>query len=446
MIHPERVRPLNDRPPRRGRYVLYWMQASVRTRANHALEHAIDAANAAGLPVVAAFGLTERYPEANARHFAFLLEGLADARAALEARGIPLVVLRGAPDEVALALAGDAARVVTDCGYLRHQQAWRRHVAEAAACAVEQVETDAVVPVETAQQKEAWSAGTLRPRIERQLARFLVPLVPRALRRDGLGLDVPGGLDVSDPALLLGTLDVDRSVGPVATRGGETAAARVLEEFVEERLGAYATRRSDPSERGGSGLSPYLHFGHVSPLEIAVRARARHGAGTDAFVEELVVRRELSFNFCHFNPRYDRYECLPDWARATLAAHEGDPRPALYDRDTLERGATADPYWNAAQREVVTTGSMHNYMRMYWGKKILEWTARPADAFALALALNNRWQLDGRDPNSYAGVAWVFGKHDRPWTERAVFGTVRSMNAKGLERKFDMERYVARFA
>ena len=162
------------------------------------------------------------------------------------------------------------------------------------------------------------------------------------------------------------------------------------------------------------------------------------------FLEELIVRRELSMNFANFNDSYDRYECLPSWCRATLAAHERDPRPALYSADDLEHARSGDPYWNAAQREMLGNGTMHGYMRMYWGKRILEWTADPAAAFRVALELNNRWQLDGRDPNSFAGVAWCFGKHDRPWAERPVFGTVRYMNARGLERKFDIGAYVRR--
>ncbi len=448
MIQPERIRPLNDRPPRAGRYVLYWMQAAVRSRFNHALEHAIRRADEAGLPLVVGFGLTDAYPEANARHYAFLLDGLRATARALAARGIALCARRGASDEVALDLAREAALVVTDMGYLRGQRAWRARVAEAAACALEQVETEAVVPVETAAEKEAYTAAVLRPRIRRQLARFLVPLAAGRPRRSSLDLGLPG-LDLGDPAAILAALDVDRSVPPVPEhfRGGEDEAAARLADFLDARLRGYAERRSDPALGHVSHLSPYLHFGHVSPLELALAARRRGaGADVDAFVEELVVRRELSFNFCHYNPRYDAYACLPAWARETLAKHAADPRPALYDAAQLERARTADPYWNAAQTEMVRTGKMHNYMRMYWGKKILEWTARPEDAFALALALNNKYELDGRDPNSFAGVAWCFGKHDRPWTERPVFGTVRYMNAAGLERKFDIETYAARFA
>jgi deoxyribodipyrimidine photo-lyase len=220
---------------------------------------------------------------------------------------------------------------------------------------------------------------------------------------------------------------------------------RLLADFLERKLDGYAAHRSEPSQDWSSHLSPYLHFGQVSPLAIALAANRHGGPGADAFLDELIIRRELSLNFVSYNSRYDSLDALPGWARQTLRDHEADARPYIYDFESLEGGRTHDPYWNAAQREMLQTGSMHNYMRMYWGKKLLEWSRSPEEAFATALRLNNRWQLDGRDPNSYAGVAWCFGMHDRPWAERAVFGKVRYMNAAGLERKYDMNPYVARY-
>jgi deoxyribodipyrimidine photo-lyase len=445
MIHPERIQPLNDRPTRSGRYVLYWMQQSVRSRYNHALEYAILRANAQRLPVVALFGLTDRYPEANERHYAFLLEGLRDVSTGLRERGIQLALRRQSPEQAAVELAEDAAEVVTDRGYLRLQRQWRRFVADNAPCRVTQVESDLVVPLETASPKEEWAAATLRPKITRLLSRFLVPLEPTPVERDSLGMTLEG-LDPREVDANLASLEIDRSVPRVsAYRGGETEARRRLTEFIEQRLPGYAELRNEPSLDHVSHLSPYLHFGQISPLEIALAAAdTPHVADREAFWEELIIRRELSANFVFYNPAYDRYEGLPEWARRTLEAHRADPRPALYSREELERAQTHDPYWNAAMREMTLTGKMHNYMRMYWGKKILEWSPTPEEAFRTALALNNRWFLDGRDPNSFTGVAWCFGKHDRPWTERPVFGTVRYMNAAGLKRKFDIEGYVRR--
>jgi deoxyribodipyrimidine photo-lyase len=200
----------------------------------------------------------------------------------------------------------------------------------------------------------------------------------------------------------------------------------------------------------GSGLSPYLHFGQIGPLEVALTVREAPGIpekAKEAFLEEMIVRRELSANFVFYNPRYDTYEgALPAWSRATLEKHRHDPRPYLYGLQELENAATHDLYWNAAQEEMVKTGRMHNYMRMYWGKKIIEWSASPEEAWDTALYLNNRYELDGRDPNAFAGIAWCFGKHDRPWAEHPVFGQVRFMNQKGLDRKFRMKAYLSRVA
>ena len=444
MIHEARIHRLNDGSVVKGRFVLYWMQSSCRVECNHALEYAIRTANDLRRPVVACFGLTANFPEANARHYAFLLEGLRDVSRGLERRGIPLVVRRGAPDAVAAELSREACLVVTDRGYLRIQREWRARAAQAISCALIQVESDVVVPVEAASFKEEYAAATLRPKLRKLLREFAVPLRKTTLRSDPPAR-TPATLPLEDIPSVLGDLGVDDTVPPVAgIAGGPTAATVRLEEFIERGLRPYHDQRSDPGLDGQSGLSPYLHFGHISPLQIVLAVKRRRGKGVAAFLEELVVRRELSMNFTHFNPRYDQFACLPRWCRATLLGHERDARPYRYSSEQLETARTHDPCWNAAQMEMVATGRMHGYMRMYWGKKILEWTERPQEAFRIALHLNNKYQLDGRDPNGFAGVAWCFGKHDRPWTERPVFGMVRYMNANGLKRKFDMDAYVRR--
>jgi deoxyribodipyrimidine photo-lyase len=343
-------------------------------------------------------------------------------------------------------LAGDAALLVADCGYLRIQKEWRSRVAAGVKCLMEQVEADVVVPVRTASDKEEYAARTIRPKIQEHLERFLVPLEGTTPRRDSLDLDADG-VDIGDTDVLLGRMRLNRDAGRTsAFRGGTSEANRLLEDFVRDRLSDYAQKRSDPGRECISHMSPYLHFGQVSPLAVALRVREANAgkANVDAYMEELIVRRELSMNFCQFNARYDEFDALPDWAVKTLRKHAADERPYCYSERQLERAETHDPYWNAAQREMLRTGKMHPYMRMYWGKKIMEWTADPREAFRVAMRLNNRYELDGRDPNSFAGVGWCFGKHDRPWRERDVFGTVRYMSARGLERKFDMEAYVSR--
>lgn len=444
MIHPQRIRALNRGPVRRGRHVLYWMQASCRAESNHALEHAIREANRLGQPVIACFGLNADVPEASARHATFMLEGLRDAARALARRGVPLIVRRGAPDAVAVELAEGACLVVTDRGYLRIHRSWRERAAARIACALVQVESDVVVPVETACDKEAYSAAALRPRIHARLSEFLVPVRATPLRH-ALPARIPASLDLADIPGVVRDLGVDTAVPAVAgVTGGAREAVRRLAAFVDSGLRRYDRDRNDPALDAQSGLSPYLRHGHISPLQIALAVRGRRGTGVEAFLEELIVRRELSINFTHYNPHYDSIACLPAWCRATLHQHARDPRGRRYSPADLEHARTHDPYWNAAQLEMTLTGRMHGYMRMYWGKKILEWTEQPADAFAEALRLNNRYQLDGDDPNSFAGVAWCFGKHDRPWAERPIFGLVRYMNAAGLERKFDIDAYVRR--
>lgn len=445
MIDETRVRILNDRPVDESkRYILYWMQQSQRTRYNHALEGAIAKANQLEKPLLVCFGLMDNYPEANERHYAFMLEGLRDVEAALRDRGIRFVVKHGMPFDAALHFGKDACLIVCDRGYLRHQKAWRDKVADGTNVRVVEVESDVVVPVETVSNKHEFAARTIRPKIHKLWNDYLKPLRPTKPKHPSLTLKIKGDIDVSDPATALKALKLDRSVkvSPVY-RGGEVEAQRRLDAFITNQLKGYAEGRNEPVADHSSHMSMYLHFGQISALELALRARdAKKGADSDAYLEELIVRRELSMNFTHFNPRYDSYDCLPDWAKKTLSEHRNDKRERLYTLEQLETGQTYDPYWNAAQMEMVVTGFMQNYMRMYWGKCILGWTESPQQAFEWTLYLNNKYFLCGRDPNAYANVAWVFGLHDRPWAERPVFGTIRYMNAGGLERKFDIQKYV----
>ncbi len=446
VIHDARIQQLNRDEPGDGSYVLYWMQQSQRVRFNHALEYAIREANASDRSLVVGFGLMDDYPEADERHYFFMLEGLQDVERDLGQRRIKFVVRRGSPDDVALELAKDAALVVCDRGYLRHQREWRKRVAREAGRAVVQVESDIVVPVEVASDRPETAARTLRPKIHRHLDEFLTGLSPTSPAKDSRRLAITGDVDLSDVPRLLRRLGLDREVRPVKRlKGGSSEARRRLAAFLRHRLEGYDERRNEPSKWHSSFMSPYLHFGHISPVEIALKARDAKGGGTqdrDAYLEEAIVRRELAINFVYYKDRYDSYKSLPGWARKTLKRHRNDRRDAVYTRSQLEAAETHDRYWNAAMREMVHTGFMHNYMRMYWGKKILEWCRTPEYAFRTALYLNNKYFLDGRDPNSYANVAWCFGQHDRGWPERKVFGKVRYMNDRGLERKFDMEAYL----
>ena len=445
-LQPERVQTLNDADVAGdGTYVLYWMQQAQRAELNHALEYAVHRANELGQPLLVAFGLMDDYPEANRRHYHFMLQGLADVEAALAKRDITFVVLRGHPDDVALRLAQDASLVVCDRGYLRPQREWREHVAEGAPCAVVQVESDVVVPVELVSDHQEHAARTIRPKLTKHLERFLVELPKTRLKHTSSPAKVQKE-DLSDVDALLDALDLDDEVPVVPLfTGGTSAGKKVLRDFLADHLDVYAAHRNQPQTSDVSHMSKYLHFGQLSPVYVALEAsKQAPSENRDDFLEELIIRRELPMNFVYFQPRYDSYSSLPDFAKKTLSEHEDDVREHRYTRAELEDAETHDEYWNAAMREMRATGYMHNYMRMYWGKKILEWSGTPQHAHATALYLNNKYFIDGRDANSFANVAWVFGQHDRGWTERDVFGKVRYMNAAGLERKAKPKEYVAK--
>jgi deoxyribodipyrimidine photo-lyase len=442
IVQRERIKPLSGTRPAAGRFVAYWMQASQRAECNHALEYAIDRANELRKPLIVFFGLTEKYPEANERHYRFMLEGLKEVREALDSRGIGMVIRHISPEKGILAFAKDASLVVVDRDYLRLPREWRRRAADRMRCPLVQVETNVIVPIEEVSGKEEYAAATIRPKILKRLERFLVPLPRRAPQLDSRGIDLPS-FDVADTDKALLKLGVDRSAGGVTViRGGTSEAKRRLRAFIKKKLDRYPDLRNDPGEDCLSGMSPYLHFGQISPLHIALEISKSGSRSAAPYLEELVVRRELSMNFVYYNDRYDSFDGLPNWAKKTLLEHAKDHREYVYNLEELERASTHDPCWNAAQDEMRLTGKMHGYMRMYWGKKIIEWSRTPQEAFETALRLNNKYELDGRDANGFTGVAWCFGKHDRPWRTRSVFGAVRYMNENGLRRKFDVDRYI----
>jgi deoxyribodipyrimidine photo-lyase len=445
-IQQTRIQLLNDLGIRKGDFVLYWMQQSQRAAYNHALEYAVQQANQLDQMLLVVFGLMDDYPEANLRHYTFMLEGLKETEETLASRGIKLVLRRGQPSEVALRLGRRAAMIVCDRGYLKHQRAWRKQVAQQAQCRVVQVESDVIVPVEVVSDKAEYAARTIRPKIHRNLEAYLSGVKQTRVKHQSLGLNVRGE-DLGNMGQLLQNLNLDRSVPPVSDlfKGGTSQAVKRFDGFLRQRLKHYDQHSNQPQTNDISHMSPYLHFGQISPLYLALkisRASDSLKESKDAYIEELVVRRELAMNFAFYTPNYDAYGCIPGWARKTLAEHRHDKREYIYSQRQLEGASTHDPYWNASMLEMKHTGFMHNYMRMYWGKKILEWSSTPQKAFRTTLAINNKYFLDGRDPNSYTGVAWIYGVHDRAWSERLIFGKTRYMAASGLERKCDIAAYV----
>jgi len=397
--------------------------------------------------VVVVFGMTASFPGAQRRHYRFLVAALPEIRDTLAARNVAFVVRIGDPPEVILRLSSQLrpSVVVGDENPLWVCRTWRSRVASGLAVPFVVVDSDVVVP-SALFPKEEFAARTIRPKIHRVRDDYLHP-IPNPRATHAMAPDaIPEG-ETIDPDGLLETLNVG-GVGEVAGyRGGPAEAARRLRTFLTHRLPKYATERNEPTPYMTSELSAHLHFGHISPMTIAlaVRDSGEEPAGVASYLEELIVRRELSINFVARNANYDKYEGGPAWGLATLKKHADDPRPVVYSAERLERGETADPLWNAAQREMVLTGRMHNYLRMYWAKKILEWTPDPETAFAITLDLNDRYEMDGRDPNGFTGVAWaITGKHDRPWGERPIFGTVRYMSLASTGRKFDSAGYIAR--
>jgi deoxyribodipyrimidine photo-lyase len=434
-------------PDASGRCVVYWMQRAQRALDNPALDLAIATGNALGKPVVVYFGLVP-YPCANLRHYQFMVEGLPGTAARLAKRGVGLVIRRH-PDADLAAFCEEVrpAVVIGDENPTREPERWRQALAVRLRVPFWTVDADVIVPTALI-PAEQFAARTIRPKIHAQLERFLVR---RREPKADVGWKAPRGLHSlrPDDDLLEGFL-LDRRVAPVAGfRGGTGEALKALGDFVGHRLAGYGEQRNKPERQGTSRLSPWLHFGHIGPrtVALAVRDADAPAADRDAFLEEFIVRRELAVNFVRSNPRYDSLACAEPWAERTLREHARDRRPYLYTERQLEHAETHDPLWNAAQRQMVATGWMHGYVRMYWGKKILEWSRTPEEAFDVAVRLNDRYELDGRDPNGYAGIAWaIAGKHDRAWGPvRPIYGTVRYMSFASTSKKFDSRAYMAQF-
>lgn len=442
-----------------GTCVLYWMQRSQRGLENHALNAAIQLGNALKLPVLVLFVVAD-YPAANLRHYTFMLEGLAVTARHLQQRGTPLVLRRGQPPEEVIQLAQElhAAAVISDESELRTPRLWRKAVAERLAVPFACVDADVLVPTKHF-PKEEWAARTLRPKIQRLLPTYLHSIVD-AKPDYSLAQPPCDSGATKNPLHYLATLHIDTSVeaSPVF-HGGQDEGEKRLRSFIERRLAGYAERRNLPEVAETSELSAYLHFGHISVQQLAWEIEQYVpptsgsnlidvSGGRTAYLEELIVRRELAINFALRNPHYDSLEGCPDWAQKTLQKHATDPRPWNYSREELEFSRTHDELWNACQREMTTTGRMYGYMRMYWAKKILEWVVTPEQAFADAVYLNDKYELDGRDANGYTGIAWAIGgKHDRPWgPERPIFGLVRYMALSGMQRKMDTRAYMYKWS
>jgi deoxyribodipyrimidine photo-lyase len=435
-------------PDPEGSCVVYWMQRAQRATDNPALDVAVRAGNELKKPVVVFLAPVPFYPRANLRHYCFLAEGIPDIAEELAARDVGFV-LRTYPGHSLLKFCGEVrpAMVIGDENPMREPEQWRVKAAARIRVPLWTVDADVVVPTKLL-LKEQFAARTIRPRIHALLPQFLE-------RPQNLKAQVRWTPQARPHSLLphddfMSGWKLDRSVQPVPSwRGGSKRGVRVLREFVSRRLADYPESRNHPERHGTSGLSPYLHFGHLGPLTVALAVQRSDAPARakEAFLEQVIVRRELAINFVHFNPAYDSMESLEPWARRSLSEHARDRRTVIYSEKELEQGLTHDPLWNAAQKQMVLAGWMHNYLRMYWAKKILEWSPSAAVAYQRAVRLNDRYELDGRDPNGYAGIAWaIVGKHDRAWAERPVYGKIRYMSLASTGRKFDSRRYIEQIA
>lgn len=435
----------------KGKYVLYRMQASVRYTHNLALNYAVEEANKRNLPLRILFTLDSRFPEANYRHFVFLCQGLFDFASKAIHLGYDFILETDPDDERMMHFIRHADLIVLDKGYLRIQREWAGFIITHSAVTVVMVEDNLLIPVSACTDKQEWAARTFRPKVMKHYLYYLSDMVyekPEPLNEHLFSAFTFAKIEDRLNYFLQESPKND--MPDLSIRGGEDEALKCWTRFLDEKFLRYASDRNDPSLHGTSGISPYLHFGQISPLCLLkcmydyIQSKPdihAYEASQNVLIEQLIVRRELAHNYIWFNSGYDTYRGLPQWCIDTLESHQKDEREHIYSCAELERAQTHDAYWNRAMEEMIRTGSMENTMRMYWGKKILEWSPSPEDAFHTAIYLNNKYFLDGRDANSFVGVGWCFGLHDRPWSERPVFGMIRYMNAAGLERKYRIKEY-----
>ena len=478
-----RIRHVNDRPIRSDRScVVYWMVASRRASWNFALDRAAEHSTNLGLPLIILEALRCDYPWASERLHRFIIQGMVDNRKALD--GTPAVYFpfvedsRGQGRGLLQTLAEGAAVVVTD----DYPTFFLPEMIDAAGSRIdvrlEAVDANGLMPM-SAFDREFATAYSFRRAVQKCLVQHIdeLPLMepcldlpaaidlPRSITETWPVADLEG---LSKPRDGLAGIPIDHSVSAAPVDGGAEAARKAMENFLDDRLEHYGERRNRPDEQGSSGLSPYLHFGHISSHEVFIELMRRQGwspddvippangrragwwgvsKGAEAFLDQLITWRELGFNVCRHRKDHDSWDSLPDWARLTLEQHARDPRESEYTLDEFAASATHDELWNAAQTQLRREGTIHNYLRMLWGKKILEWTADPRESLEIMFELNNRYALDGRDPNSSTGIMWVLGRHDRPWgPERPIFGKVRYMSSANTRRKMSVTEYIRRYS
>ncbi len=447
-VRPERIRDLRSpgMQPHGNGPIVYWINRDRRVHDNWALLYAQHMAIERNTTLHVVFCLVPEFLDAPLRAYDFMLRGLEELEQACRTYNISFTLLSGSPPISIRTYVehNQASLLITDFEPLKIKAGWIRTVLDSTSVPFHQVDAHNVVPCWTASSKLEFGAYTLRPKLQRLLPTFLEQFPPLVKHPVAAKPQPP-----TNWTAVRESLRVNTSVPPVSwITPGEESARTAMKEFLAG-LERYE-HRNDPTRQGQSGLSPYLHFGQLSAQRLALEvthiaeSEPSLRPAAESFLEELIVRRELSDNYTNYCSAYDSFEGFPAWAQLTLNQHRKDKRDYVYELPEWEQARTHDALWNAAQRQLVRTGKMHGYMRMYWAKKILEWSATPEDALRTAIYLNDVYELDGRDPNGYAGIAWsIGGLHDRAWTERPVYGKIRYMNANGCRRKFDVDSYIA---
>jgi deoxyribodipyrimidine photo-lyase len=441
-----RIRILQNGKPFSGP-VIYWMSRDQRVHDNWAMIYAQKLAIEMKKPLVVIFNLVPNFLEATIRQYGFMLKGLKEVEAELARYNIPFLLMEEKPEmEIPKFIKKyNTSILVSDFDPLRIKRIWKKEVAKKIEIPFYEVDAHNIIPCLTVSNKLEFAAYTIRPKIHKLLPDFLDDY-PRLKKMQKIDSVAANKVDWDN---VIKSLKINREVKEVDwIKPGETAAANALKDFLENRFERYAEDRNDPNKNAISNLSPYLHFGQISAQRVALTVQQfyQKNPSADPFLEELIVRRELSDNFCYFNPKYDLFDGFHDWAKETLNQHRKDKREIVYSINEFEDASTHEDLWNAAQKELLISGKMHGYMRMYWAKKILEWSKSPEEALRIAIYLNDKYELDGRDPNGYVGCAWsIGGVHDRAWTERPVYGKIRYMNRNGATRKFDINSYTRKY-
>tara|TARA_S200000501_G_scaffold337013_1_gene342792 strand:+ start:10287 stop:11636 length:1350 start_codon:yes stop_codon:yes gene_type:complete len=441
IVDVRRVKVLNNFQYNKGS-VLYWMQRDKRVFDNWALIYAQQKAIENNTTLHVCFSLNGNFPEANVRQYSFMLHGLIETSQKLEDLNIKFSLIREDPKSSLPKFINDnnIGFVVTDFSPLRVYQKRTKIISNSLNIPFHLVDAHNIIPVWKASEKQEFAAHTIRRKIHKNLEDYLTDFPP--LMKQKTSSKPSNKIDFLK---IMDKLNIDSNVKEVDwLQPGESAAFSTFDSFLKEKITGYDEKRNDPNLNYLSNISPYLHYGHISSQRLVFElSKLDSNNNIDAFIEQTLVRKELADNFCYYNKNYDNFLCLADWAKSTLNEHRNDKRDFIYNLDTFENSDTHDDLWNAAQNQMRFNGKMHGYMRMYWAKKILEWTKSPEEAFQIAIELNDKYELDGRDPNGYTGVAWsIGGIHDRPWFERQVFGKIRYMNYNGCKRKFDVNKYI----